>query len=208
MPVNFGLGSKVTAQELKATGQRLFEANQYTEALPLLKSAAETLPEDEYLWQKLVWSASQTGQRGQAVEFAKQGLRHHPRSAWLWGQLGCDLSENESLDEAEKALNHAVSFNPNAEWLWRYLASLQRKRRNLEKEIDALKSLCSLRTANSTNLHQLGIAYYNHKNFAKALEFYLRSLAIKSDVAPLFNMGLVFNDQEVARKADAAVAYR
>ena len=49
MSVNFGLGNKLTAQELKVTGIRLFEASQYVEATPLLKSAAEALPEDEYL---------------------------------------------------------------------------------------------------------------------------------------------------------------
>ena len=62
--------------------------------------------------------------------------------------------------------------------------------------------------ANSTDLNQLGIAYYNHRNFAKALEFYRRSAAIESDAAPLFNMGLVFNDPEVSQDLDAADAYR
>jgi len=37
-------------EELKETGQRLFHAGQYSNALPLLKSAVDAFPEDESLW--------------------------------------------------------------------------------------------------------------------------------------------------------------
>lgn len=198
----------MTPEELKETGQKLFKAGQYSDAIPLLKSAAEAFLDDESLWQELVLAASGSDQHEEAVEFAKQAIRQHPRSDWLWGQLGSELLKTDHVDEAERALNNAHSLNPDSDYLWRHLAELHRKQKNLEKEIEALQKLCALDEANSTDLNQLGIAYYNHKNFAKALDYYRLSTEAKPSIYPLFNMGLVLNDPEVSQDADAADAYR
>jgi len=198
----------MTAQELRHIGQRCFQARQYTEALPLLKSATEAFPTDESLWLELVLSASWTGQHAQAVEFAKQGTRQHPRSDRLLRQLGSELTALDRLDEAENALNNARSLNPKADWLWRYLAALHRKQHKLENEIEALEHLHALGAANSTDLNLLGVAYHNHKNLAKALKYYRLAAATGSEPWPLFNMGLVFNDPDLSQEADAADAYR
>ena len=198
----------MTAEELKQNGQKLFKERQYAAAVHVLSSAVEHLPKDESLWQELVLSASWSGQHEAAVDFAKSAVRNHPRSDWLWRQLGSELTALDRLDEAEKALNNARTLDQSAEWLWRYLAALHRKRKNLEKEIEALETLNSLGKANGTDLNQLGIAYYNQKNFGKALEFYRLSTTTEPDIAALFNMGLVFNDPEVSQDADAADAYR
>ena len=198
----------MTAQELKETGHRLFKAGQYTDAIPLLKSAAEAFPNDELLWQDLVMASRDSGQHEQAAEFAKQAIRHHPHSDWLWRTLGGELVAIGRLDEADKALNNARTMNPNAEWLWRHLAGLHQKRKDIKKEIEALENLCELDEATWTDLNQLGIAYYNDKNFARALECYRLSAKTEPSVCPLYNMGLVFNDPEVSQDSDAADAYR
>lgn len=195
-------------EELKENGQRLFRAGQYTDAIPLLKSAVEAFPKDECLWMELVLAARDSEQQEQAIEFAKQGIRQLPRSDWMWRQLGYEMLKTDLLDEAERALNNAHSLNPDSDWLWRYLAELHRKQKNLEKEIEALQNLHALGEAKWTDLNELGIAYYNHKNFAKALEYYRLSAETEPIVYPLFNMGLVFNDPEVSQDADAADAYR
>lgn len=198
----------MTAQELKETGQKLFKSGQFAEAIPLLKSAAETLPKDEPLWQELVMVARDSGQHGQAAEFAKLGIRHHPRSDWLWRTLGSELVEVDKLDEAEKALNNSRTINSAAPWLWRHFVKLHQKRKNYAKEIEAWEKLRDLGEMNGTDLNCLGIAYHNHGNFAKAVEFYRLSAAKLSDASPLFNMGLVFGHPEVSQDADAADAYR
>lgn len=198
----------MTSQELKETGHRLFKDGQYSDAIPLLKSAAEVFLKDELLWSELVLASHYDGQYEQSVEFAKQGIRELPRSDWLWRHLGDELTQIGRLDEAEKALNNARSLNPKADWLWRYLAAMHRKGKNLEKEIEALENLCELNEATGTDLNQLGIAYHNHKNFAKALDYYRLSSETEPSVHPLFNMGLVFNDPEVSQDSDAADAYR
>lgn len=199
----------MTAHELKETGQRLFKARQYAEALPLLKSAAEAFPKDENLWSELVLAASRNEQHEQAVELAKLAIRQLPRSGWLWRQLGSELTSADRLEEAEKAFANAMSLLGHGdEWLWRNYAALHKKRKNIEKEIEAWENLYASGAANSNDLNSLGIAYHDHKSFAKALEFYRLSAATEPSVAPLFNMGLVFNDPEVSQDADAADAYR
>ena len=198
----------MTIEESKKTGQRLFKSRQYAEALPLLKLVAEALPEEEENWQEAVLAASWSGQHQSAVAIAKQAIRRHPRSDWLWRQLGSELTTLDRLDQAERALNNARSLNPDAEWLWRYHAALHKKRGHLEKEIEAWQNLYKLEAANAHDLNSLGIAYHDQKNFKKALEFYRRSAATEPSVAPLFNMGLVFNDPEMSQDADAADSYR
>jgi tetratricopeptide (TPR) repeat protein len=209
MAVNVYGRRNMNPQELKETGHRLFNARQYAAALPLLKSASEAFPNEELLWQELVLAAHHNGQHEQAVEFAKQGIRQHPRSGWLWNELGNQLTTVDRLDEAKKALDNAGSLlGYSNEWLWRHLAALHRKRKNPEKEVEALENLDALGAANWTDLNQLGVAYHNLKDFAKALEYYQRSAATESDAIPFFNMGLVFNDPEVSQDADAADAFR
>ncbi|UCH70446.1 MAG: tetratricopeptide repeat protein [Candidatus Bathyarchaeota archaeon] len=94
-------------EELKETGKRLFRAGQYTDAIPLLKSAVEAFPKDECLWMDLVLAARDSGQQEQAIEFTKQAIRLLPRSDWLWRQLGYELLKTDLLDEAERALYNA-----------------------------------------------------------------------------------------------------
>jgi tetratricopeptide (TPR) repeat protein len=199
----------MTSEEAKEAGRRLFHQQRHTEAVPLLELAVDAFPEDESLWQELVLGAHHCGQYEQAVEFAKQGVHHHTRSGWLWRQLGSELTATDRLEEAKKAFDNARGLlGSSDEWLWRYLATLHQKRKNLEEEIEALENLRSLGKATSTDLNQLGIAYYSHRNFAKALECYRFSADSESDTAPLFNMGLVFAHPDISQDIDAVDAYR
>jgi tetratricopeptide (TPR) repeat protein len=182
------------------------KAGRYAEAVPLLKSAAEAFVTEEILWQELIYAATCCMQHENAVEFCKQAIRHHPRSEWLWCQMGSELMAIDRLDEAEQSLANACRLNPNDAQLWRYLARLHQKRKNLEKEIEALENLNALGEANSYDMNQLGIVYYNLGNYAKAVEFYRHSAALAPDVASLFNIGL--SHSEVSQDADAAAPIR
>ena len=111
----------------------------------------------------------------EAVEYAIEGIKHHPSSGWLLRQLGGDLIALGRLDEAENALNKGLVFESEVPWLWRQFALLHRKRKNYSEEAEALGQLVVLGKADSNDLNLLGIAYKNHGNFAKALEYYRRS---------------------------------
>ncbi len=198
----------MVSQDLRENGHRLFKAQRYLEALPLLESATESYPEDESLWQELVLSASWGGQHEQAMAFAMQAIQRHSHSDWLWRQLGSELLVLDRLEDTEKALNYARDLNPNDEWLWRYFSRLYQKRKDYAAEARALEQLNTLGKANGYDLNQLGIAYHNHGNFAQAVTYYRLSVAASPDPAPLFNMGLVFNNPEVSQDVDAADAYR
>ncbi len=149
----------MTLHELKETGQGLFKAGQYAEAMPLLESAAEAFPKDETLWQKLVLAARWSGKNDYAVEFAKQAIRQHPRSGWLWEQLRCALISLDRLEEAEKALDNARSLLGNGdEWGWRSYAALHKKRKNIAKENRGVGNLHAFGEANANDLLSLVIA--------------------------------------------------
>lgn len=198
----------MTPPERKDRALQLAKARNHAEALPLLKAAVLDYPNDENLWQQLVLNSANAEGHAEAAEWAKEAVRRHPRSGWLWRQLGHELAEAEKFDDAEKALTNARAvLGSEDEWVWRYYAALHKKRKNHEREIEAWEKIRALGAASSNDLNSLGIAYHDHKNFAKALEFYRLSAATEPSVAPLFNMGLVFNDPEVSQDADAADAY-
>lgn len=198
----------MTAAEFKVMGQKLFDERRYLEAIPFLKSAVESSPEDEFLWRQLVHANRQCGQHEHAVIVAKQGIQHHERSAWLWMQLGSEFTALERLEEAETALDQSHRLNPRVPWLWRYYADLHRKRKEYSAEINALETIVELNEASGNDLNLLGNAHRNNGNNAKAVECYRRSFAKSPKVEPLFNMGLVFADPELSQDADAADVHR
>ncbi len=167
----------------------LLTAGCYAEAIPIFAAAVAECAADHSLWLDLVQAASLAGQHQSAADFCQEAIGHHPQSDWLWRQLGSELTAIDRLDEAESALSNAHSLNPNAVWLWRYFARLHNKCKNLEKEIKALEILGRLGEADANDINQLGIAYANLGNYAKA-------------------MGLAFNHPDVSQDADAADAYR
>ncbi|HEY4416723.1 MAG TPA: tetratricopeptide repeat protein [Verrucomicrobiae bacterium] len=199
----------MSPQEIRETGRRLLKSRQYAEAIPLLKSAANSFPEDGILWRELVTAAKDFGQIESAIEFAKQAIQHHPRCDWLWRNLGGQLIEAEKLDEAEQALNNSKALNATAPWLWQYFAKLYQKRRNYEAEIKAWEHLRGLNGLTAVDLHHFGIAYYNHGNHAKAIELFRATIAANANDATIWlNLGVAFNHPEVAQETDAADAYR
>jgi tetratricopeptide (TPR) repeat protein len=199
---------QMTCQESKEIGKKLFKERQYEAAIRPLALAAECFPDKEELWQELILAASWSGQNENALEFVKNAIRHHPRSDWLWRRLGHQLTCCNRLEEAETALRNARSLNPKAEYLWRYYLALHQKRNDLAKQIEAWENLLTLGAANSHDRISLGNAYYEHKNFAKALQSYQLSVAIEPSAAALFNIGLVFNHPEVSQEVDAVDGYR
>ncbi len=197
---------RMTDQELKTTGQKLFNERHFAEAIPLLKLAAEAFPKDVSLWKDLALAASSVARHDEAVEYASQGTKHHPSDGWLWRQLGCDLIALGRLDEAEDALNKALIVDPGAPWVWRYFARLHRTRKSYAAEAEAFEKLNALGKAESNDLNMLGIAYHRHGNFAKAIYYYRRSATASPGTSYL--MGLVFQHPDVSQDVDATDAFR
>lgn len=198
----------MTPQQLKDTANRLYKESKFAEAIPILKSAAEALPEEEALWQQLAYACTLTKQNQQAVDYLKQAIRHHPSSGWLWRLLGNQLTATDSLTTAEKALSHAETIlGHNDIWLCRYFADFYIKQANIHKQIEALERLFTLGAANASDLNNLGIAYFRQKNFGKAIEYYRLSIHKNPTVVALHNLGLAYSENEISQDIDASDAY-
>jgi len=197
-----------TASSQKERSLKLVNEGRLTEALPLLKKVVQETPNDVNLWANLAWTALQLQRFDEAIEAYKQTIRITPQSDWAWRQLAKALLDADRLDEAEKILTNARSLNANSPWLLRHYAELYNKQQNIPKEIESLEKIYKSGEADRCDLNRLGIAYRNHGNYAKAIHFYHLSYAKLEDTAPLFNMGLVFNNPEVSQNIDAADAYR
>jgi tetratricopeptide (TPR) repeat protein len=89
---------------------------------------------------------------------------------------------------------------------------------DLEEEIKSLESKCRTGVATSYDLHELGNAYYNYRDLAKALKYF----RLSADAKPIANdwmalallantwvrLALVYSDSELSQDADAADACR
>lgn len=197
-----------TASSLKERSLKLVDEGKLTEAFPLLKKVVQETPNDENLWNYLAWTALQLQRFDEAIEAYKQSIRITPQADWVWTQLAKAFIDADRLDDAEKTLTTARSLNTRTPWLWRYYAELYRKQKNIPKEIESLEKIHESGEASGCDLNMLGIAYYNHGNYAKAVYFYRLSAEKLKDPTPLFNMGLVFNNPEVSQDVDATDAYR
>lgn len=197
-----------TAPSLKERSLKLVDEGKLTEAFPLLKKVVQETPNDENLWNYLAWTALQLQRFEEAIEAYKQSIRIAPQADWVWTQLAKAFIDADRLDDAEKTLTTARSLNTRTPWLWRYYAELYRKQKNIPKEMESLEKIHESGEASGYDLNMLGIAYYNHGNYAKAVYFYRLSTEKLKDPAPLFNMGLVFNNPEVSQDVDAIDAYR
>jgi tetratricopeptide (TPR) repeat protein len=193
---------------LKDKGKKLLDEGKFVEAFPILKKATQHTKDDFDLWSNFASAALQCEEFDEAIHAYKQTIRLAPRSDWAWRQYANALLQAERLDEAEKALQNAKSLNGESAWLWRHYATLHQLRNDIRKEIEALEILDLLGETDANDLNRLGIAHHDQKNYARALEYYHRSALNARITAPLFNMGLVFNDPEISQDADAADAYR
>ncbi len=197
-----------TALSLKERSLKLVDEGKLTEAFPLLKKVVQETPNDVNLWANLAWTALQLQRFDEAIEAYKQTIRITPQSVWTWTLLAKAYLDSDRLADAEKTLTTARSLNTRTPWLWRYYAELYRKQKNIPKEIESLEKIHESGEASGCDLNMLGIAYYNHGNYAKAVYFYRLSAEKLKDPTPLFNMGLVFNNPEVSQDVDATDAYR
>jgi tetratricopeptide (TPR) repeat protein len=89
---------------------------------------------------------------------------------------------------------------------------------DLEEEIKSLESKCRTGVATSYDLHELGNAYYNYRDLAKAMKYF----RLSADAKPIANdwmalallantwvsLALVYSDSELSQDADAADACR
>lgn len=199
----------MTGLEARSDGQKFCKDHRFAEAIPLLKLAADAFPMDLSVWRDLVFAASSVRQHDDAIEYAGRATKHHPSDGWLWMKLVEELIAIGHLDEAEEALSEREEgVQSDDPWLFRSFALLYGKRKNYTKEAEALEEIASLGEATGVDLNKLGIAYRNQGNFAKAIEYYRRSVIALSIKEPLFNMGLVFQHPDVSQNVDATDAFR
>lgn len=188
--------------------KKLRAAGNHAEAVVYLDQFLLVEPNHADAWWMAALSLQSLGKLDKSAEYLRQTLKLVPKWTPAWSQLGVVLCESGKMEEGEKALFHALRLKPDDFDALRNLARFARKVKDYERELNYLFEIYAADKADSNDLNQIGIAAYNKKDFARAIEFYHLSIAAKASTAPLFNLALIYNDPEVSQDVDATDCLR
>jgi tetratricopeptide (TPR) repeat protein len=189
------------AKKIRASGN-------HAEAVVYLEQFLVHEPNNVDAWWMAALSLKSLGKTEKAAEYFRNTIKLVPKWAPAWSQLGIVLCELGRMEEGQKAFFHALRVKPDEVDALRHLAHFARKEKDYERELNYLFEIYAKGLANYHDLNQIGIAAYNKKDFARAIEFYHLSIAAKASPAPLFNLALIYNDPEVSQDVDATDCLR
>ncbi len=193
----------MTVDEELSKARELRKQNCQAEALEIALRITAIEPANADAWWIAGLAAHSLDRIKDSLSALREMLKHAPRFASGWAQYGVVLGENGQLEEAKKAFNQAIRIDPQHVFAHRQAARICELAEDRDGQIRFLNSLDSFGKADSADLNRLGIAHWEKKHFAKAIEYYLRSAAEEADPAPYFNLALVYNHSEVSQDVDA-----
>jgi tetratricopeptide (TPR) repeat protein len=198
----------VTAEELaeKAKDQR--QRGRLEEALISARHAT-TLDQGNAnaFWQLALCQWDLNG-AAKALEPLERVTELAPRFAYGWTKLGLALRKTGEDGRAKECLERAIEIEAEETAALIELASIYENDEQPDDEMRVLLALEDLVDLTPYQLNRLGILHHTKKDFYTAIRYYQRVAAEGSGPAGFFNLGLVFNEPEVAQRADAVDAWR
>ncbi|MBP9899814.1 MAG: tetratricopeptide repeat protein [Verrucomicrobia bacterium] len=184
------------ARELRAAGNQ-------TEALSIAIAVSNLEPENADAWWVTGLALHSLGKLEEALEALRKVGKLAPKFASGFAQYGVVLAESGQPEQARRALDHALRLDPGHAFALRQAAKLAGDQKDEESRIRYLERLNDNGDADGHDLNLLGIAHWRRKHFFRAIEYYKRSAHVQPGPAALFNLGLVYNHNEVSQDVDA-----
>jgi len=177
-------------------------------ALELLVEVRVRDPKNADAWWVSALASHSLERLDEAVEYIRETLRLAPRFSNGWAQLGVVLIENGEEEEGKRALFHALRLKPGYPFALRQLAKFANQSNEHEAAISYLTELQTNGEADYHDLNLLGNVYRNLNNNSKAIEAYKESFATNPSPAPLYNLSLIYADQDYSQDLDAVDCLR
>ena len=193
----------MTSSESLQNARALRTAGKQTEALSLAVAVTNLEPENADAWWVAGLALHSLGRLDEALEALRKVGKLAPKFASGFAQYGVVLAESGQPEQAQRALDHALKLDPDNAFTLRQAAKLAGDREDEESRIRFLERLVDNGDADGYDLNLLGISHWRRKHFFRAIEYYKRSAHVQPGPAALFNLGLVFNHNEVSQDVDA-----
>jgi tetratricopeptide (TPR) repeat protein len=182
---------------------KLIESKNYTEALSYADKKIPTANRDASVWVKLGVANLELNLTEKALACYLVASRMDAKSyaAWL-GSAKVYNSLNQPANaatSAKKALD--LNFTPEASWEFARSCIALNKPAEAKK---ALEKVVEADPANASAVRELGIIYFNEKNYPKAIDLLKASYAKQPDGALALKIGVAFKE---TNSLDSALAY-
>ena len=187
------------------------ESGRSAEAVIAAKRATTLDEADANAWWQLGLALAQEKSENDACSAFEKTVELSPRFAFGWQRLGLCYSKLDMQEEAIESWEHAIELSDERYDSMRHLINAYGRRKDDgddDKRFELLKHLDQAEQLFDDHINALGIAYYNRKDYHKAIELW-KSYALVCN-APLgyFNMGLAYSQKEVGQMLDAVDIWR
>jgi tetratricopeptide (TPR) repeat protein len=197
----------------KAIDQRC--RGRHAEALLSAIAATELESDNATAWWQVSLNRWMLGDAKLAIVALERTVELAPHFAPAWARLGTARLKSGDKSDAFRAFKTALDCEAENEEALRgaveALVDFEKNdpsRADPELLLSVLTRLEQIGKLSGFQLNKLGILHYNNNSYYDAINYWKRSTASSNDPASLFNLGLVYNDPDVAQTADAIDMWR
>lgn len=199
-----------------------YHRKRYAEALLSAEKAVELDSDGVNGWWFSALSHQALGELDSALHALDIVTDLDPEFANGWARYGSllkSLNIDDSIEDkyshhmtTQEAFEQAIEYDSKHSSALTALSNIYAEnddKDESEKEIQILTQLELADGRLTTNqVNRLGILHYRAKNFFDAIKYYSRNIENNLSSASMFNLGLVYNHEEVSQDADAIDIWR
>ncbi len=202
-----------TTDELISKSKDQRQRHRYEEALISATLATESDPDNAEAWWQVALNRLSLGDMRNAIPALERTVELAPYFSLGWVRYGSTLFKMGDEYSAQEAFETSLEEDPDQEEALEALADIyyrQNKdsRETDERELSILTRLQDVAGLSAAQLNRIGILHYQKKNFFEAIKYWEYGVPLSDDPYCLFNLGLVYNHQEVSQDADAVDLWR
>lgn len=166
----------------KILGVALMQLGRNADALLPMRKAATLLPNDTESHNNLGITLNSLGRHEEAEASCRQALAINPNDVQAHGNLGVALQDAGALDAAEASYRRALELAPGDVRVHNNMGALLQSMRRLEEAEACFRNALALAPDDVDALDNLAALLSIQGNSVAALEFIMRSLAIRESV--------------------------
>jgi tetratricopeptide (TPR) repeat protein len=169
--------------------------NQHSRALQSYERAQRLAPEHPVINFYLGYSLSQQRQHEEAIAYFKRALAGQPENADWMGALAATLGELRRFVESDSVYEEALKIKANDPTLLNNFAySLSERAVRLDEALEMAQRAIQAEPNNGAFLDTIGWIHYQRQEYQKALEYILKSVAVRDTSAEVMeHLGDVYD---------------
>lgn len=198
--------SQTTSTEWFNKAEKLFENENYKEAVVAYNKASVLDAKNESAFYKAGWCYNDLGMFENAIDCLKKVIALNKENHLAWQELGYAYKKTSKYDEALNSLKKAVEIKPDYTLAYKQMGDVYQ---NLYKDTDAIiayKKCYSIDDENDDACYNLGYIYNGLGEYENALEWLNKANAINKSVDVYDEIGFAYYK---LKKSDEAInAYK